>query len=76
MSTQDYKAVLEPKIAGTWNLHQASISPKHPPLDFFTLLSSLSSAYGNKGQANYTAASTFLDSFACYVTRKTYALIL
>ncbi|KAI1365720.1 hypothetical protein F5Y08DRAFT_338477 [Xylaria arbuscula] len=55
MSAQDYKTVINPKVTGTWNLHEASISPKHPPLDFFTLLSSLSGL-----------VITFLDAFASY----------
>ncbi|GAW17842.1 hypothetical protein ANO14919_073090 [Xylariales sp. No.14919] len=66
MSAEDYRTVLEPKVIGTWNLHQASISLGNPPLEFFTLLSSLSGVSGNKGQANYAAAGTFLDAFAYY----------
>ncbi|KAI1131759.1 hypothetical protein F5Y10DRAFT_285688 [Nemania abortiva] len=66
MTAQDYQSVLQPKVLGTWNLHQASIELLDQPLEFFTLLSSLSGVYGNKGQANYAAAGTFLDAFAHY----------
>lgn len=36
------------------------------PLDFFTLLSSISGIVGKKGQPNYSAANTFLGAFAKY----------
>ena len=48
------------KVQGTWNLHNAL---KDQPLDFFVLLSSIYGIHGNPGQANYAAASTFLDAF-------------
>ncbi|KAK8135250.1 beta-ketoacyl synthase domain-containing protein [Apiospora sp. TS-2023a] len=66
MSVADYCSVTDVKVQGTWNLHDASIALLNQPLDFFTLLSSLSGVVGNKGQANYAAAGTFLDAFAHY----------
>lgn len=66
MTHDDYHAAIHAKVAGTWNLHNASVQPSLPPLDFFTLLSSISGVVGNKGQANYAAANTFLDAFASY----------
>ncbi len=36
------------------------------PLDFFTMLSSISGIVGQKSQANYAAANVFLDSFSAY----------
>ncbi|KAI1081716.1 hypothetical protein F5B20DRAFT_579046 [Whalleya microplaca] len=65
MTLDDYHTAIHAKIQGTWNLHQASEDQKHP-LDFFTMLSSISGVVGNKGQANYSAANTFLDAFATY----------
>jgi acyl carrier protein len=49
-----------PKITGTWNLHQLLPSG----LDFFIMLSSISSIMGNRGQANYAAANGFMDALA------------
>jgi aryl carrier-like protein len=66
MSHDDYHTAIHAKVAGTWNLHDASLEDQHQPLDFFTLLSSISGVVGNKGQANYAAANTFLDAFASY----------
>lgn len=65
MSLDELHSVLRSKVAGTWNLHAASL--KQPlPLDFFTMLSSISGIVGKKGQSNYAAANAFLDSFATY----------
>jgi acyl carrier protein len=66
MTHSDYHITLYPKIAGTWNLHNTALSEQTEPLDFFTMLSSISSVVGNKGQANYAAANSFLDAFAHY----------
>ncbi|KAF4589053.1 Beta-ketoacyl synthase [Ophiocordyceps camponoti-floridani] len=63
MSHDNWKACLEPKVTGTWNLHNALIETK---LDFFVLISSTSGTTGNLGQVNYAAASCFLDSFVQY----------
>ena len=53
--------VLEPKILGAWNLHQAT---EGKPLDFFVMYSSLASVFGSTGQANYVSANRFLDLLA------------
>ncbi|KAI1191972.1 hypothetical protein F5B17DRAFT_425999 [Nemania serpens] len=63
MTNEDYHQAVECKVRGTWNLHKAS---RNQPLDFFTMLSSISGVVGNKGQANYAAANAFLDAFAHY----------
>jgi len=52
-------------VKGTWNIHAVSLEQR-TPLDFFTILSSISGVIGQKGQANYAAANVFLDSFAAY----------
>lgn len=57
----DWMQVIEPKVHGAWNLH--SILHAHT-LDFFILLSSASGIIGNRGQAAYAAASSFLGAFA------------
>ncbi|HEV3076882.1 MAG TPA: type I polyketide synthase [Thermoanaerobaculia bacterium] len=56
-----FPAVLAPKVAGTWNLHQAT---RDLPLDFFVLFSSVTAALGLLGSASYAAANSFLDAFA------------
>ncbi|KAI1174465.1 hypothetical protein F4777DRAFT_579896 [Nemania sp. FL0916] len=68
MAVQDYHDVIAAKVQGTWNLHYASVeaATQKQPLDFFTMLSSVSGVIGNKGQANYAAGNTFLDAFASY----------
>lgn len=66
MSLDDYHTAIYAKVQGTWNLHRASQEIHQPPLDFFTMLSSTAGVVGNKGQANYAAANTFLDAFASY----------
>ncbi|KAJ0417858.1 polyketide synthase 2 [Aspergillus carlsbadensis] len=65
MTHDDYHTTLHAKVQGTWNLHHASLDLP-APLDFFTMLSSISGVIGNGGQANYASANTFLDTFASY----------
>ncbi|KAI9148345.1 putative polyketide synthase protein [Paramyrothecium foliicola] len=65
MSLDDYHSAIYAKIRGTWALHEASLELEEP-LDFFTMMSSISGIVGKKGQSNYSAANTFLDAFAEY----------
>ena len=60
MSHSDWKQVIEPKVQGSWNLHQALPSG----MDFFILLSSVCGIFGNGGQSNYAAGNTFQDALA------------
>lgn len=62
MNATDFHKALNPKVAGTWNLH--SRLPKD--MDFFVLLSSTGAVIGNAGQANYTSGSAYQDAFARY----------
>lgn len=55
--------VMAPKVAGTWNLHAATLNR---PLDFFVLFSSAVSVLGSPGQGNYAAGSAYLDAMAHY----------
>lgn len=66
MTHAEYQAAIHAKITGTWNLHNVAQEVLKQPLEFFTMLSSVAGVLGNKGQANYAAANTFLDSFASY----------
>jgi hypothetical protein len=63
MTHEEWKTVIDPKVTGTWNLHQVL---KDSPLEFFVMFSSVCGLGGNTGQANYSAANTFLDSFVQY----------
>lgn len=65
MTVEDYHGALACKVQGTWNLHNASLE-QNLPLDFFTMLSSISGVVGQKGQANYAGGNVFLDSLAVY----------
>ncbi len=57
------RAVLAPKVAGTWNLH---LLTRRLPLDFFVLFSSTTALWGSSQLGHYAAANTFLDAFAHY----------
>lgn len=63
MTFEDYDAVVCSKIAGAWNFHTALLSS---PLDFFIVLSSVAGIIGNRGQAAYAAANTYLDALTLY----------
>lgn len=65
MTAQEYNEAVAPKMQGTWNLHSTAIK-FNLKLDFFTMLSSISGVAGTRGQANYSAANVFMDSFASY----------
>ena len=58
----------EPKIYGTWVLHQLA---KERPQCLFVSFSSLISAFGGYLTGAYSAANNFLDSFAAYQQRET-----
>lgn len=59
----DLRAVFGPKVIGALQLHRLSADC---PLDFFVMLSSISSIIGNVGQSSYVAANTVLDQLAHY----------
>ncbi len=61
-----FEHVLRPKVAGAWNLHQAT---RHQPLDFFVLFSSSAALLGTFGQGSYAAANRFLDALSHYRQR-------
>ncbi|GJN81831.1 type I iterative polyketide synthase [Purpureocillium lilacinum] len=67
MTIQEWKTAVDPKVKGTWNLHNASLAAQSK-LDFFVLFSSLSGIIGQPGQTNYAGANTFLDAFSQYRT--------
>ncbi|KAI8160165.1 Highly reducing polyketide synthase [Colletotrichum sp. SAR 10_70] len=65
MTHEEWTTAVDPKVLGTWNLHNACVS-SGLELDFFLLFSSISGIVGQKGQANYAGANTFLDAFVQY----------
>ncbi|HEY4353129.1 MAG TPA: SDR family NAD(P)-dependent oxidoreductase, partial [Paraburkholderia sp.] len=58
-----FAAVLEPKVAGAWNLHRAT---ERCALDFFVLYSSATTYLGNPGQGAYVAANSFLEALVAH----------
>jgi len=58
-----FRSVMEPKVAGAWNLHMQTLGAD---LDFFALFSSAAALIGSPGQANYSAGNAFLDGLAHY----------
>ncbi|RDA86109.1 hypothetical protein CP532_1175 [Ophiocordyceps camponoti-leonardi (nom. inval.)] len=67
MSLEEWNAATEPKVQGTWNLHQASLNLD---LDFFLLFSSMCGIFGMPGQASYASSSSFVDAFTLYRRRR------
>ncbi|OJJ07905.1 hypothetical protein ASPVEDRAFT_89138 [Aspergillus versicolor CBS 583.65] len=65
MNHDTWKAVLAAKVDGTWNMHHA-LAGRDASLHFFVVCGSIAGVMGNAGQANYSAANTFVSSFAQY----------
>ncbi|RSL49057.1 hypothetical protein CEP54_012625 [Fusarium duplospermum] len=63
MKWADWRDANEPKVHGTWNLHQAFLGK---PLDYFWLASSTVTVVDQPGQGNYKAGCTFIESFCQY----------
>jgi NAD(P)-dependent dehydrogenase (short-subunit alcohol dehydrogenase family) len=61
LSAESVARVFAPKALGALHLHRATLDHA---LDYFVLFSSTSSALGNPGQINYSAANGYLDSLA------------
>ncbi len=58
---QHMAEVLAPKALGAWHLHR--LTAARPP-ELFVLFASTAGLFGNRGQAGYAAANSFLDTLA------------
>ncbi len=67
MTEEDLLCSLGPKVRGSLILHRVMNAEK---LDFLMFFSSVLSIFGNAGQSNYSAGSTFQDVFAEYLNSK------
>ena len=56
-----FKRSFDPKALGAFHLHALTCGRK---LDFFVLLSSVTTSIGNPGQSNYVAGNLYLESLA------------
>jgi len=61
MTYAQLRKVIDPKVSGTINLHEATLDQ---PLDFFTMTSSIVSVVNTATQASYSAGNSFQDAFA------------
>ncbi|MFM7267671.1 MAG: alpha/beta fold hydrolase, partial [Cyanobium sp.] len=66
LDASGWQRVLQPKIAGAWQLHQLSLGQ---PLRFFVLYASLAGLLGSPGQSAYGAANAGLDALASHRRR-------
>ena len=66
MTEEKFQQGMTAKVFGTKRLHEATVSL---PLDFFVMISSLTTVYSFPTQSTYMAANNFLDYFARYRRR-------
>ncbi|RDW68927.1 Polyketide synthase [Aspergillus mulundensis] len=72
MSFQQMSDVFRPKVYGSIHLDRIFANE---PLDFFILFSSINCVIGNLGQANYSAANTFMTALAAQRRKRGLAAI-
>jgi hypothetical protein len=65
MPNEYWHTGIDPKVQGTWNIHNA-IKGKDSELNFFLMSSSMSRSVGTATESSYCAANYFLDVFARY----------
>ncbi|TDZ33845.1 Reducing polyketide synthase FUB1 [Colletotrichum spinosum] len=69
MTLDQWTEALNVKVAGSKNLWEVlSSKTAASTLDFFVMLSSLTSVTGNTGQANYSAGNAFQDAMARFLS--------
>lgn len=69
LTYEDWNAAVKPKVDGAWTIHEVFQAAK-VHLDFFVVSSSLTAVVGQPGQANYSAANTFLEAFTQFRHRQ------
>ncbi len=57
----EFENVLRSKVYGTWIIDKVT---ENDDLDFFIMCSSISSIFSSSGQSDYSAANSYIDSFA------------
>ena len=60
-NAESFDKAFDPKAKGAWNLHALT---RDRDLDFFVLFSSVTTCFGNPGQANYVAGNMYLECLA------------
>ena len=70
MSNKFWHTGIDPKVHGTWLLHDNIQKHGISSLDFFLLTSSVSGSVGTATEGNYCAANHFLDRFARHLRAK------
>ena len=60
-SPENFRAVCEPKVAGTIHLDHVTRVRCKESLDWFVVFSSVSCGRGNAGQANYGFANSVME---------------
>jgi polyketide synthase PksN len=65
-TSEEFLMVMAPKVTGLVNLDEAT---RDLQLDFMLLFSSVASALGSPGQADYACANAFMDDYAIYRNR-------
>lgn len=66
-SEETFNEVIEPKIKGSLIMYE--LLKQNKP-DFFIMFSSMQTIFGGAGQGDYTAANSFMDTFASYLQEK------
>lgn len=67
MTLDQWNTAVNVKVTGTKNLWEVLSGTS--ALDFFVMLSSLTSVTGNQGQANYSAGNSFQDALLAQLSK-------
>ena len=66
-SWEDYQFVMNPKVTGSVNISNVM---ELEQMDFFLMISSITSIVGNMGQSNYAVSNYFMNQFAIYLQKQ------